>query len=248
MKDVVVVTGSFSGIGEAIARKLHVSGYQVVLTGLDRRRTLHRLQSELTGSLAFVCDFRQAQEVEAFSQVVEAHLAEHGQPLKGLVNNAGIFTRQSFLETGADDWREQFEVNMLAPAFLTKRLYASLKKSAPSSVLNISSSLGLRPVTNTSAYSAAKAALINWTKALAIEWATENIRVNCICPGIVDTQIHSFHGKSDTNECRKQAHAQHPLGRMGRPEDIAEAAEFLLGPRSNWTTGSVLSVDGGIGL
>lgn len=246
-QELYVVTGASSGIGEAIARSLFASQAQVLLAGRNKDR-LKRLQAELPNSLIFSADLREPQELDALVRFVEEYSEQHDMPLKGLVNNAGIFMRAPFIETSPENWEEQFRTNVFAPMRLTRKLYPLLKKSAPASVLNISSTLGLRAVANTSAYSSAKAALIRWTETIALEWASDSIRVNCICPGLVDTPIHPFYGKSNDIDARKQAHAASPLKRMGRPEDIAQAAVFLLSKQSSWTTGAVWPVDGGIHL
>jgi NAD(P)-dependent dehydrogenase (short-subunit alcohol dehydrogenase family) len=158
--------------------------------------------------------------------------------LGGLVNNAGIIERISFAESGDDVWERQFNANLYSAVGLTRGLYSELKLNKGSSVLKVSSTLGLRPIANTVAYSASKAAMVNWTQGLAIEWAADQIRVNCLCPGLVDTPIHAARPPDDVQ----------PLGRLGQPDDVAKAAWFLLSPDSSWTTGAVLRVDGGISL
>lgn len=245
-KNAVLVTGASSGIGAEIARKL-ASENIVILTGRNKERLLH-LRSEIPNSLALPCDLSSPNEIEALASTVESQLEKQKLKLTGLVNNAGIFTRKGFLETEVEEWQALFEVNMLGPVRLTRRLFNPLKASAPASVLNISSSLGLRPVPSTSAYAATKAAMVNWTEALALEWAPFRIRVNCICPGLVDTPIHPFHQRSESDEDRKLAHSRAPLKRMGTPSDIAEAAWFLLSEKSSWTTGTIMPVDGGVHL
>lgn len=112
----------------------------------------------------------------------------------------------------------------------------------------MASTLGLKPTANTAAYSAIKAAMINWTYSLAQEGGAFNIRANCICPGIVDTPIHSFHSlpADEKEQALKQMTSFQLLSEIGQPEDVAEAAYFLASDLSKWTTASVLSVDGGI--
>ncbi|MBX9768071.1 MAG: SDR family oxidoreductase, partial [Bdellovibrionales bacterium] len=106
--------------------------------------------------------------------------------------------------------------------------------------------LGIRPIANTAAYSATKAAMVNWTKTLAIEEAPHGVRVNCICPGLVDTPIHAFHGQKTLEEqqMRKSMDPLQPLGRMGTSQDIAQMIAALM--QSTWVTGSIVTVDGGI--
>jgi NAD(P)-dependent dehydrogenase (short-subunit alcohol dehydrogenase family) len=244
--ELYVVTGASSGIGAEIARALATEGYRVFLSGRNEQRLL-RLQAELTGSIAFPCDLQKSGDIERLVLAVTATVEKENLKLKGLVNNAGIVARDAFAHASLEDWRTQFETNLFAPVQLTRALYPLLKQAAPSSVLNIASTLGLRPIAETSAYSASKAAMINWSQTLAIEWAKHLIRVNCLCPGLVDTPIHPFHGESDDHLQRKAAHSIQPLRRMGKPEDIASAASFLLSEeKSPWTTGAVWNVDGGV--
>jgi NAD(P)-dependent dehydrogenase (short-subunit alcohol dehydrogenase family) len=244
-----IVSGAGSGIGQAIATKIIENGHRVFGLGRDPRKleqTARRLGAQNFSSSSV--DLASGEETSRVTQEIHRWLQANSLPLLGVVNNAGVFDRVSFIDSSDAVWYRQFENNLLSAVRLTRDFYRDLKAGAPSSVLNISSTLGLRPVGATSAYSAIKAAMINWTEALALEWAVDGIRVNGLAPGIVDTPIHAFHGQSDDSEARKQVHGMQPLGVMGQPQDVAEAAWFLLSEKSRWTTGSVLSVDGGIHL
>ena len=237
-----VVTGASSGIGQAIAQELAKSGSTVLACGRDAEKL--KQTKTLPNIHTFVGDLTHPETAKEIGKQVEFLKT----PLKGLVNNAGAYKPGSFLETSDENWMEQFNTNLLSAVRLTRQLFPYLKKANPSSVLNISSTLGVRPVPGTSSYSAMKAAMVNWTECLALEWAPFQIRVNCLCPGLVDTPIHSFFGLPDDHPNRKSAHAMQPLKRMGKSSEIAAAAEFLLSSKSAWTTGSVLHVDGGIHL
>jgi len=242
---VFLVTGAGSGIGQAVSLRLIEAGHQVFGLG----RSVGKLEATAKLSPGFsYCAADLASAEDTARALAGFRQWRQTRPLLGVVNNAGVFDRLSFRDSPDSIWEKQFQNNLLSAVRLTRELYTELKASAPSSVLNISSTLGLRPVANTSAYSALKAAMINWTESLAAEWAPSKIRVNCICPGLVDTPIHSFHGMSDSTEARTAAHSAQPLGRLGKPMDVAEAAWFLLSENSSWTTGSILKVDGGIGL
>lgn len=244
-----IVTGSGSGIGLAITRLLVSRGHAVYGLGRDPAK-LERLSSELPKrQFGFsAVDLTNAAATHATVATIRQWLNSNDLSLMGLVNNAGVFDRIAFNLTSDAIWERQFHNNLLSAVRLTRELYPDLKKNRRSSVLNISSTLGRRPISHTTAYSALKAAMINWTQCLALEWAGDDIRVNCICPGIVDTPIHDFHSKGAEDPGRAQAHQAQPLKRMGQPIDIAAAAAFLLSQDSQWTTGSVLAVDGGIGL
>lgn len=244
-----LVTGAGSGIGQAITLKLISEGHHVFGLGRDPKKLA--ATAKLAGNASFLSssvDLSNAGECSRATQEIRRWLKQQNFQLLGVVNNAGVFDRKEFVATSDTIWERHFYNNLLSAVRITREFYPDLKEAAPSSVLNISSTLGLRPVAMTSAYSALKAAMVNWTQTLALEWAADKIRVNCICPGLVDTPIHAFHGQDDTSEARVQANAAQPLARMGTGADIAEAASFLLSEKSNWTTGSILRVDGGISL
>ncbi len=244
-----VVTGAGSGIGLAIARALIERDQFVFGLGRDSGK-LERAKNLLGGDKFHYspADLGQSQDSLNAIKNIKTWLKIGDKELLGLINNAGVFDRVAFAETSDQIWERQFQNNLMSAVRLTRALYPELKTAAPSSVLNISSSLGVRPIADTSAYSALKAAMVNWSKTLALEWAKDKIRVNCLCPGLVDTPIHGFHGGDDSSPERTMAHSVHPLGRMGKVADIADAAAFLLSEKSGWTTGSVMVVDGGISL
>lgn len=242
-----VVTGAGSGIGKAIALKLLSEGHYVFGLGRDPKKL--QATGKLVGDGRFTSasvDLTRSDESARTTQEIRKWLNEKGHPLLGVVNNAGVFDRASFVQTSDAIWERQFQTNLLSAVRITREFYPELKAAKPSSVLNISSTLGLAPVIETSAYSAIKAAMISWTKAIALEWAPDGIRVNCVCPGLIDTPIHPFHSLDEA--AKAGPHSAQPLGRMGTAEEIAEAAWFLLSEKSVWTTGAVLSVDGGISL
>lgn len=243
-----IVSGAGSGIGQAIAKKIIQNGHQVFGLGRDSKK-LENTAKQLGAKFNFASvDLANPNETSRMNAEIRKWLSNNRLSLTGVVNNAGVVDRGPFDSTSDVIWERQFQNNLLSAVRLTRDFYPELKTSAPSSVLNISSNLGLRPIPNTSAYSAIKAAMVNWTQSLAMEWAPLKIRVNCLCPGLVDTPIHPFFGEDESSEQRQMAHQLAPLGRMGTSEDIAEAAWFLLSESSNWTTGSVMSVDGGMGL
>lgn len=243
----VLITGASSGIGAEIAKKFAREGYDLFLLGRNEER-LKKVQSECAQAKTeiLVCDLT---EINKFSESIKKKLATLS-PITILVNNAGIYKPGSFLETSDADWVSQFQVNLLSAVQLTKLVWPEFKKNKKGSVLNISSTLGIKPTSGTGAYSATKAAMINWTLSLAQEGGAYNIRVNCICPGIVDTPIHDFHSMdSETkNKITSQMSSYQLLNFIGQASDVAESAYFIASDLSPWTTGSVLSVDGGIGI
>lgn len=246
MKKAVLISGASSGIGLATARLFSQKNYFVFLMGRNKEKLEEVALSLPSGASILSCDL--TDEAAVTKRLTEVLTHPHYQT-EVLVNNAGQYLKGSFADTSLDQWRQQFEVNLLGSISLTKQMIPYFQKYQKGSIVNISSTLGLKPVPGTSAYSALKAAMINWTQSLALELGPQ-IRVNCICPGIVDTPIHEFHSAQadEKNEVLKQlAHLQ-PLGRIGSPEEVAESIFFLGSDQSSWTTGAVLSVDGGINL
>ena len=246
MSATVIVTGASSGIGAEIAREFSKHGYFVVLLGRSLEKLL-AVQKTLSGKSSFL-----AFDLKDLNDHADKLLKtfENIPPVEILINNAGVYSQSSFSKTTPETWIEQFTINLLGPVQLTQLLWPIFTKNKKGSILNISSSLGIKPAPNTSAYSAIKAAMNNWTITLAQEGAAYNIRANVICPGIVDTPIHGFHAM-DTAEKTKvttQLAKLQMLNFIGEPSDIAKASYFLASDESKWTTASVLSVDGGIGL
>ncbi|MES2962398.1 MAG: SDR family oxidoreductase [Bdellovibrionota bacterium] len=239
----VLVTGAGTGIGRAVAEKFLAEGFQVVAVG---RRPEPLRELERTNPLkirAIPCDISKPDDVKKLVSYLKSD-ATFGATLSVLVNNAGTYERKSFADSNDVDWTSTFEVNLFGAVRLTREAMPLLEKNQ-GAIVNVSSTLGLRPVSQTSVYSASKAAMINWTKALAIESGARKVRVNCVCPGIIDTPIHPFHAKPEAQTALQNLQ---PLGRIGKPEDVAHAVWSLAGPGSEWITGAVLSVDGGIEL
>jgi glucose 1-dehydrogenase len=232
-----LVTGGGTGIGAATARAAAREGAAVALVG-RRTEPLESVVAEIEAAggraVALGADLSRP---ESCDWVVQRAAAALGG-LDLLFNNAALFRPGAVSEAEPGDWDEHFAVNLRAPALLCRAAYPHLKE-AGGVVVNNLSTLAQRPVAGVAAYSATKAALLSLTGTLALEWAADGIRVVAVSPGVVDTPIHS------PGNLERMAPA-HPLGRVGRPEEIAEAVVFLAGPRSAWTTGSVLTVDGGI--
>lgn len=240
----IMITGAGSGIGRAIATRLSTEGYFVYLVGRSQEK-LNQTQSLCPGpSLTISTDLSENKAVTSLTQNIEVNQEKF--PLVALINNAAIFHRLTFDATSFDVWDLQYQNTLMSTVRATKACLPFLRKSS-GSLVNISSTLGSRPIKETSAYSAMKAALNNLSQSLALELAADKVRVNVIEPGLVDTPIHSFH-TDPSPEVRKQLDSLQPLGRMGRPEDIAQAVSFLINPDNTWMTGAVFPVDGGISL
>ncbi|WP_413291567.1 SDR family NAD(P)-dependent oxidoreductase [Bdellovibrio sp. HCB337] len=247
MKKAALITGASSGIGQATALEFARNGYFIYLMGRNRERLEETALQCTSGAAILACDLKDPAQVEKrVKEATENPLFR----LEVLVNNAGVFHTHS-MEEGTDEiWTEQFQANLLGPVRLTRLLIPYFKKHEKGSIVNIASTLGLRPSSNTGAYSALKAALINWTQSLAQETGAFGVRANCVCPGLVDTPIHSFNALPalQKEEVLKQMSSLQPLGRIGTPQDLAKSIYFIGSDQSSWTTGAVLAVDGGINL
>lgn len=252
----LVISGASSGIGAEIAKLFATQGYDILLLGRDEVK-LTQVQTECRKLNENTAQQKSNQKIDFlafdlaaihhYTDALKQKLASLSPPTV-LINNAGLFHRGSLEETSDAVWNSQFQINLLSAVHLTQILWPFFKNNKKGAIVNISSTLGLKPTADTGAYSAIKAALINWTQSLAQEGGPHNIRANCICPGIVDTPLHPFHHLDADSKKRTldQLSKYQLLSEIGKPQDIAEAAYFLASDRSRWTTGSILNVDGGI--
>ena len=240
---VALITGGSRGIGFATAKIMSENGATVIITGKDSER-LAKSVLKIPNSIGIVADIRKTDEVK---NVVSKTIEKFGK-LDILVNNAGIFPKIKQLhEIDEDEWNEVLDVNLTGQFRFTKETIPHLQKTS-GSIINISSDAGLKAYKgfNADAYSASKAALIILTKCWALEYAKYKIRVNCICPGVVDTDMTKPFLK--TQQVKDVMNNEHPIGRIGKPEEIAKAIMYFVSDDASWTTGAVLAVDGGESL
>lgn len=237
---VVIVTGGSRGIGFDTARILSENGAKVVITAKDKSR-LYQAEKKIENCTSFPADIRNEREV---AEVIKRTIEKFGQ-LDILVNNAGIFPEIKKLhEISEDDWNQVIDVNLTGQFRFTKAAIPYLQKTS-GSIVNVSSDAGLKAYQgfNADAYSAAKAGLILLTKCWALEYASDKIRINCVCPGVVDTDMTKPFLKTEKD--REFMDNEHPIGRIGRPDDVAKAVLYLVSDDASWITGAVLAVDGG---
>lgn len=238
MKKAALITGASSGIGAATAIEFSKKGYFVYLMGRNKEKLEKVALLCRNGAALLSCDLL---NVEAVDKRLAEAFNNKLYKIEVLVNNAGIYISHD-IESGTDEmWRQQFEVNVMAPMRLVRSFIPYFKQQGGGSIVNVASTLGLRSGGSASSYSATKAALINFSQTIAAAEGKHQIRSNCVCPGIVETPIHG--GRDLSGLANLQ-----PLGRIGQPEDIAKSIYFLGSEDSAWTTGAVLSVDGGINL
>ena len=244
MNKCAVISGASSGIGREIAVTLSRLGFKLLILGRNQARLDQTQELTKTDCESLTADLSQDLSDE-FKDSFKNFLTSNSPEQIILVNNAGSVKRASFSETRIEDWQEALNQNLYSALRLTQVFLDLSKNIKHKQILNISSTLGLRPITETSTYSAAKAALCSWTQCLALELAPEKIPVNSICPGLVETPIHDFFETQNT-ELRQTLDQMQPLGRMGQVQDIARAVAFFAEQKELWVTGVNLPVDGGI--
>jgi 3-oxoacyl-[acyl-carrier protein] reductase len=235
-----LVTGASGGIGAAIARALHAQGAAVALSG-TRRDALDSLAAELA-ERAFVCPANLAEPAQADTLVEAAEQA--AGPLAILVNNAGVTRDMLALRMGDADWQAVLDLDLSAPFRLARASLRGMLRRRAGRIINISSIVGATGNPGQANYAAAKAGLIGMTKALAQEVASRGITVNAVAPGFVDTAM--------TTRLSEQQRARLtesiPLGRIGKPEDVAAAVAYLASDEAGWITGATLHVNGGMAM
>ena len=237
---VALITGGSRGIGKEIARVFLEEGAKVMITAKDPNR-LESAAKELEASFV-PADLQKEHEV---NQVVEETIEKFGK-IDILVNNAGIFPETKPLhEISESEWNEVIDVNLTGQFRFTKAVIPHMKKNGSGSIVNISSNAGLKAFEDfqADAYTASKGALVLLSKACALEYAKDKIRFNCICPGVVETDMTKPYLSTDAD--RKMMEAEHPIGKIGMPIDVAKAVLYFASDDSLWTTGSVLAIDGG---
>jgi NAD(P)-dependent dehydrogenase (short-subunit alcohol dehydrogenase family) len=233
-----LVTGGASGIGEQISRIFTAAGARVIILDVDAARA-EALAAELNGARAIACDITDEAAVEAALAQVET--------LDVLVNNAGIGLVGGVTETDLADFQRLFRVNVEGLFLVTKHAVPKLIASH-GSLVNIGSVAGQIGVKKRFAYCGTKGAVIAMTRQLAVDYPTE-LRANCICPGTVDTPfvegyLEKYH-KHEKEQMRAVLNQRQPIGRLGRPDEIAHLALYLASEEASFVTGAVIPIDGG---
>lgn len=236
---VAIITGGTAGIGKAIALEFARQGAKVAIFGTHAERGEQVVQEIGPEKAAFYqVNVGKTKDVEEAIKLVQ----EKQGPVDILVNNAGVTRDQLMLKMTEEDWDLVMEVNVKSCYNTCKALTRQMLKSRKGVIINISSVIGLIGNAGQANYAASKAAIIGFTKALAKELASRNIRVNCIAPGFIETKMTDVM----TEQQRQATLSNIPLERMGMPSDIANAALFLASPMASYITGQVLTVDGGM--
>lgn len=234
-----LITGGNAGIGKAIAVEFARQGARLAIFGTNKERG-QAVVDEIGSDKAtfYTVNTAHTKDVEEAVKLVQ----ENQGAIDILVNNAGITRDQLMLKMTEEDWDQVMEVNVKSCYNTCKALTRQMLKARKGVIINISSVIGLIGNAGQANYAASKSAIIGFTKSLAKEFAPRNIRVNCIAPGFIETKMTDVM----TEQQRQAILSSIPMERMGKPEDIAHAALFLASPWSEYVTGHVLTVAGGM--
>ncbi len=238
-----IITGAGSGIGRACALAFGREGARIALVG-RRRERLEAVAAEIgANALAIPADLA---EKSAIPHII-ATTVNHFGGCNVLLNNAGVLIPGTVEELSEAQWDHTFNVNVRSVWLLSRAVLPHLRRAGGGSIINIASVLGMTATKIRAAYAPSKAAVVLLTKCMAVDHAADKIRVNCICPGFVETELTAaaYGQLPDPAAAIRQRLAVHPIGRLGQPEDIAGAAVFLASDESAWVTGVTLPVDGG---
>lgn len=244
---VALVTGSTQGMGSAIAQKFAQEGASLIITGRNKNKGAEVVNTikESDGQAVFVqADISSPSDVQ---NLISESVKYFGK-LDILVPNAGVLGIGSVTETSLDTWHQTINTNLNGVFYLCKYGIPELIKAGGGSIIINGSIAAFKSFPNHSAYCASKGALVPLTKSLAIDYASHNIRVNCICPGPVDTPLlwNSAEAFPSPKDAVKNVSDATLLKRLGQPDDVAKTALFLASEDSSWMTGSALTLDGGI--
>jgi len=238
---IALITGATRGIGKGIAEIFAEQGAKIAFTyvgSVDKAKELEKNLSSITEIRGYKSD---ASDFDAAQKLVDGVILDFGQ-IDILVNNAGITKDGLMLRMGKDDWDKVIKVNLDSVFNLTKAIIKPMMKAKKGSIINMSSVVGIKGNAGQANYAASKAGIIGFSKSVALELGSRNIRCNVIAPGFIETEMTDVLDEKTVQSWRDNI----PLKRGGVPEDVANACVFLASEMSSYITGQVLSVDGGM--
>lgn len=246
---VAIVTGSAAGIGRASCLLFAWEGASVAAIDRDEARNaefVEQIRSTGGDAQAFTADVSSARDIEDVTDKVKKQWGR----VDILFNNAGIVTGGKVHTLDEEEWDRAFAINVKSMFLLSRAIIPMFLEQGGGVILNMSSTTAIRVAPDRTLYNATKGAVFAFTKSMAIDYAADNIRVNCLCPGTVDTPSLNarLSAKGNTEEVRKQFIARQPLRRLGNAEEIAKAALYLVSDDAAFVTGTAFQIDGGMSL
>ncbi len=238
MSKTVFITGGARGIGKAIAELFYGNGYNVALNYNTSERAALSMKESMPGILTLKGDVSSEDDVKHMIDETVAHFGR----IDVLVNNAGVCITSLVTDITVANWEKTFGVNVTGTFLASKYAAKNMIQNHSGAIINVSSIWGVSGASCESCYSASKGAVIAFTKALSKELGLSGIRVNCVAPGYIDTDMN----KDITEEDRQAFADETPLGRIGTPVEVAKAVLFLASDESSFITGQILGCDGGV--
>lgn len=237
MKKRVLITGGSRGIGEKCVYEFTNAGYEVFFTYNKSEDNAAEIENK-TGAVKIKADISRADDVKRMADYIHQNYGS----IDAIINNAGISQQKLITEISENDWDRMFDVNVKGTFLVTKAFVLDMINKKSGKIVNISSMWGVTGGSCEVHYSTSKAAVIGFTKALAKELGPSGICVNCVAPGVIDTEMNKHLSQEDL-DCLKE---ETPLERIGTPEEVAKVVLFLCGSESSFITGQVINVDGGM--
>lgn len=236
---VALVTGAAGGIGAAVARRLAEDGFAVACLDLDGDGAAKRA-ADLDGARGFTCDVADEDSVACAVAAVRESLGE----VTALVNAAGYFARHDVPELSVREWQHFMNVNAMGPFLMARAVLPAMVAAGAGSIVNVVSTAGVRGGRQRAAYCASKGALLQLTRSLSVDHGPQGVRVNAVCPGLIDTPMADWIRHDAT--AMAEFDASLPAGRIGTPQEVADVVSFLVGPSAGYMHGATVMVDGGI--
>ena len=236
-KKIVLITGAESGIGKSTSKIFLNNNFRVIGTSLKKNKDKH-----IKGFDNYQIDITNNTEWKDLASIIRKKYSK----IDVLVNSAGVRLSGNLETTSMNDWSYHFNNNVLGTFLACKYILPLLKKSNKSSIINLASINSIRGVKNMLAYATSKSAIVSFTASLALDLSKHNIRVNAVAPGAIDTpMLASFKKDLTLKEYQKRMRDNHPIGRIGKPEEVASVIYFLASEASSFMTGLTIPVDGG---